>query len=123
MGLKETVKAGAAAAFKALGNLKIPATFYSVTATGYNPTTGASTETVTSVTVDVIRSEYSKEEMLWSEHDRPNKGEFKLMVLADDIDDPKLIDYVVMNGRTYDIVEIKIDPADAVYEFGVKTKV
>jgi hypothetical protein len=115
MGLKETLQKGASTAFKALGNLKIDGTFMS-SDTVYNPTTGTVSDKGSSYTVSMVRSYFSKYEDS-KQDNAPRIGDFKLKVLSSDIPDPKLIDKVVIDDVTFNIIGFIIDPADAVYEF------
>lgn len=122
MGLKEDIQSGVAGAFKALDNLKITCVFNSVSSI-YDVTTGTVTKSNVSTTVHAIRSDFSKSEKMKTYNPNLKFGDFKLMVQSSSIPSPNLVDSINIGDKKYTIIGIEIDPADAVYEFHVRSVV
>ena len=115
MGLKNTLQRAVSGAFDALGDIKFVGVFYSSNA-GYNPSSGAVSNTEVKYRVHTIRSLFGKYEDTKSDS-APRHGDFKLLVLAREIPNPKLIDKVQIDGVDFNIIGFTIDPADAMYVF------
>lgn len=123
MDLLAQVKKAAEQAFKVVDSLTVEASFVHVKSSSYNAATGEVELETDPKKIKVLRSNYSKSETVWESFDRANKGEFKFVALASTVDNPNLVDSILVGDVEYEVVKFTTDPASALYEFHVKAKV
>ena len=114
MGLKETFQNAAEQIVTSFGNVASTLAYHSLGTFSYNTTTGVNTESGSSdVSIKAISDEIKSEEI----QDRPAKmTDRKLLVANNDISvTPKVGDYVTIGGNRFNVVDYKVDPAEALY--------
>lgn len=105
--------------FITAGDVKINVTYKSVTEGAFNPTTDARAETTISKVVLAIVTDYDQKTI-----DGVNIKQTDRMVriLVEDLPGitPKLNDVIVIGSITHDVINKKVDPANAVWTIQVR---
>lgn len=120
MSLNATLKAAAATAMNAVGDVKVSCTYTHVpevtAAQTFDPTNDTVTLTTQEYTFDAVLAGLRKVEMDWLA-DEADETAQKLIVNYDalPIDEPTPKDSVVINSQTWNVVRVKGVPGKAVH--------
>lgn len=118
MGLKTAVNNAVKAGFNALGassadGLQTSITYTQVTPGSYNTTTGKTTNTETDYTIDII---------FYKVRDREVDGikikinDIRVIFPQDRLSfPPSANDYITLNSRKMEIIQVQFDPSNSVY--------
>jgi len=119
MGLKEALKGAAKAAVLGLGNIATTGTYVSIGTKNYNRTTGGTTSTDTSQSVKtIVLAEYKSKEK-----DNLITNAIYQTALIPQLDltaTPKMQDYITIANVKHEVVDIRQDPAGAMWELDVR---
>lgn len=114
MGLRATILAAVDAAFLAVGDLAIDATYISPKTGPFNITTGKYADTSTSTAIKVIMSDKPTQDNNADGVEITSPG---LIIKANDLSEPITSNgKIIISGITYDIKSWDTDPAGAVYD-------
>lgn len=119
MGLRETVKGAAKAAFKAVGNLKTVAIYKRMGDSVYDPDTGVTTPTVIfSYDVEIIALEMSNKDRLGEHVDTVKK---LYLMLGSEIGSNRPVagDILTIDSIDEYVVDSFTDSVEAVWEIGI----
>lgn len=121
MGLKETLAAAVTTAITALGNIPKDVTYYAVTQGVYNATTDSYTNSITTINCKGLVYKSKVENQDWK---RTTLSETKLLIAGEVFDNagvtPSEDDYVVIDGKRYEIFTERPAPSEPVYVFTMR---
>ena len=118
MSMKALITSSVGVAFGAIGDLKATVDYQSSGGTTYDPVTGIISRNDTVISMAVVLSGYSQQEMVKS----PIViGDQKMLCQAEDLGvEPKSEDQVVINGSTWEIVDFFLDVSESIYTFQLR---
>ena len=132
MGLREALQKATVAAFNGLGDIPESVTFRSMAsgAPAYDPSEGEVTESYTDYTVLMVFTRIRTHEISTSAIADASKTGDKIEVRSNDMwalipqdnltPTPKVIDVIVRSSAIWQIVDIRTDPAAALWKFLVR---
>ena len=118
MGIADALQQAVSSVFTAFeDDLAVACTFVSKGAAGYTPLSGVIAETDTEYAVYMIFDLYKAFEAPEGAKPNDRKGMIAKLKLTPT---PKMTDEVLRNGETLQILNIQIDPADAMWVFQLR---
>lgn len=132
MGLKEALQKATVAAFNGIGNIPESVTFRSMSSgqPAYDPETGDVTETYTDYTVLMVFTSISTHEVGAGILPFEQKTGDNIYIESSDMwalipqenltPTPKMLDFIIRNSTKWKMLDIRTDPAAALWKFLIR---
>ena len=120
MALQTTIQNAAASAKSATLNLWSDVTFKAIAKSSYDTATGAVTNTITSSSIKSLIEEYTESQV---DGENVKISDLKATILQTDLSGtPDTTDILTYSSKDYDIIKVKQDPANAIWELQLRCR-